>query len=83
MTVHAQASLYPLRQERLAPAIDAFLQAIELAGLETHVGPMSTGVAGDTGSIFAALRAGFEQAARLGPVVLTVTISNACPVDER
>jgi hypothetical protein len=43
---------------------------------------MSTLVSGETDRIFAALRAGFEDAAAVGPVAMTVTISNACPVAE-
>jgi len=54
--------------------------AIETAGLEARVGPMSTQVTGETESVFAALRSGFEQAASLGPVAMVVTLSNACPV---
>jgi hypothetical protein len=44
---------------------------------------MSTLVSGEASRIFAALRAGFEQAAALGPVAMNVTVSNACPVAER
>jgi uncharacterized protein YqgV (UPF0045/DUF77 family) len=79
----AQVSLYPLRRERLTPAIEAFLKVLEHEKLEAHVGPMSTLVTGDSGRVFAALREGFEQAARLGPIVMTVTVSNTCPADER
>lgn len=82
MKVSAQISLYPLRQERLGPAIEAFRQALERAGLDPQVGPMSTLVSGDPARVFAGLRAGFEQAAAGGPVAMTVTVSNACPVAE-
>lgn len=81
MVVSAQVSVYPLRQEHLAPAIEAFLQAIASEGLEPHVGPMSTSMTGEAGRVFTALREGLEQAARLGPLVMTVTVSNACPAD--
>lgn len=83
MTVSAQISLYPLRQERLGPAIETLRQALEREGLEPQVGAMSTLVSGEASRIFAALRAGFEQAAALGPVAMNVTVSNACPVAER
>lgn len=49
MTISAQVAVYPLRQERLTPAI-------------------------------AAVGTAFRQAAALGHVVMTVTVSNACPV---
>jgi uncharacterized protein YqgV (UPF0045/DUF77 family) len=82
MTVSAQISLYPLRQERLSPAIEALRQALEREGLAAQVGPMSTLVSGEASRVFAALRYGFEQAAAAGPVAMTVTVSNACPVAE-
>jgi uncharacterized protein YqgV (UPF0045/DUF77 family) len=83
MTVSAQISLYPLRQQRLSPAIDAMRAALEREGLPAQVGPMSTLVSGELERVFAALREGFERAAELGPVAMNVTISNACPVPER
>jgi hypothetical protein len=41
---------------------------------------MSTIVVGDEAVIFAALGEAFAKAAELGAVVMTVTVSNACPV---
>jgi uncharacterized protein YqgV (UPF0045/DUF77 family) len=81
--VSAQISLYPLRQERLGPAIEALDGALQRAGLETHVGPMSTLVSGETSRLFTALREGFEQVADRGVVAMVVTVSNACPAPER
>lgn len=81
MTVHAQVSLYPLRQARLGPAIDALREALEEAGLDVRPGPMSTLVGGEADRLFAALGTAFEAAARRGDVVLVVTVSNACPVE--
>jgi uncharacterized protein YqgV (UPF0045/DUF77 family) len=78
--VSAQVSLYPLRQEHLTPAIDALRSALARRELSTEVGPMSTLVSGDAESLFDALRDGFKRAVATGPVVMTVTISNACPV---
>lgn len=83
MTVSAQISLYPLRQEKLGPAIEAFCAALEREGLEAQVGPMSTLVTGDTGRIFQALQAGFEAAAEGRQVAMLVSVSNACPVTAR
>lgn len=78
--ISAQVSVYPLRQERLAPAIDSVLEAFRREGIEVRVGAMSSVVAGETGPVFAALREGFERAAAMGEVVLVATLSNACPV---
>jgi hypothetical protein len=43
---------------------------------------MSTTVTGDAAVVFAALRDGFLEAGAIGHVVMTVTISNACPVKQ-
>jgi uncharacterized protein YqgV (UPF0045/DUF77 family) len=80
MTVSAQISVYPLRQERLAPAVQVVSDALAGAGLQSVVGPMSTVVTGEAEALFAALRDAFLQVAATGHVVMTVTVSNACPV---
>jgi len=80
MVISAQISVYPLRQEHLSPAIDAVKVALEAKGLEPQIGAMSTLVTGEAESVFAALHEAFERAAATGHVVMTVTISNACPV---
>ena len=82
MTASAQISIYPLRQEHLTPAVEAVRQALHDGGLQVTTGPMSTYVAGDSTAIFMALREAFDRAATMGPVVMTVTVSNACPVPD-
>jgi uncharacterized protein YqgV (UPF0045/DUF77 family) len=80
MVVSAQISVYPLRQEHLSPAIDAVRQVLESRGLQPEVGPMSTVVVGEAKDVFVALHEAFDRAAASGHVVMTVTVSNACPV---
>jgi uncharacterized protein YqgV (UPF0045/DUF77 family) len=80
MVLSAQISLYPLRQERLSPAIEQLNGRFAAAGLQPVVGPMSTVVTGEADALFAALRDAFLQAAAAGHVVMTVTVSNACPI---
>jgi uncharacterized protein YqgV (UPF0045/DUF77 family) len=80
VVVSAQISVYPLRQERLSPAVEAVRQALEDRGLQPQVGPMSTVVTGAAAAVFAALQEAFSRAAATGQVVMTVTVSNACPV---
>ena len=80
MTASAQIAIYPLRQERLTPAVEAVQQALSDHGLETTPGPMSTYVTGEAEIIFAALQAAFACASGLGHVVMTITLSNACPI---
>jgi uncharacterized protein YqgV (UPF0045/DUF77 family) len=80
MMISAQISVYPLRQERLSPAIRALSDGLRSAGLSPEVGSMSTIITGDADAIFAALREGFTRAAATGHVAMTVTVSNACPI---
>jgi uncharacterized protein YqgV (UPF0045/DUF77 family) len=80
MIVSAQVAIYPLRQDRLTPAITAVSEALRAAGLRPEVGTMSTVVTGEVAVVFTALQEGFVRAGATGHVVMTVTISNACPV---
>ena len=80
MLISAQISLYPLRQARLSPAIQVVSGVLTAAGLHPEVGPMSTAVAEEAAVVFAALQEAFVHAAAMGHVVMTVTLSNACPV---
>lgn len=80
MIVSAQVSIYPLRQDRLSPAIAAVSDALQAAGLRPEVGPMSTLVTGETIAVFRGLEDAFSRAGALGHVVMTITVSNACPV---
>jgi uncharacterized protein YqgV (UPF0045/DUF77 family) len=78
----AQISIYPLRQDRLGPAIETVRAALVAHGLGPKIGPMSTVVVGEDMAIFAALADAFAKAAETGQVVMTVTVSNACPVTD-
>lgn len=80
MVVSAQISLYPLRQDRLSPPIREMQEALAAAGLDVTPGPMSTMVVGDGAAVFDALKESFMRAAATGHVVMTATVSNACPV---
>jgi uncharacterized protein YqgV (UPF0045/DUF77 family) len=82
MTASAQIAIYPLRQERLTPAVEAVQRALSDHGLKTQPGPMSTYAAGEAETIFAALQDAFARASVIGHVVMTVTLSNACPIPD-
>lgn len=82
MIASAQISVYPLGQGRLSPAIEAVHGALSDRGLAPQVGPMSTIVVGDDTLIFAALSEAFAKAAATGEVVMTITVSNACPIPD-
>lgn len=80
MSASAQLSIYPLRQPHLAPAVDAVRDALLAHGLTPQVGPMSTIVSADVATLFRALAEAFVSATAQGEAVMTITISNACPV---
>ena len=82
MIVSAQIAIYPLRQERLTPAVEAVGHALLDHGLQAESGPMSTYVVGEDEVVFAALRDAFARASGTGHVVMTVTVSNACPIPD-
>jgi uncharacterized protein YqgV (UPF0045/DUF77 family) len=80
VTVSARIAIYPLRQDRLTPAIAAVSRALQEARLRPEVGPMSTMVTGEAPTVFMALGEAFAQASASGHVVMTLTVSKACPV---
>ena len=80
MIVSAQVAVYALRQDRLTPAITAVSEALRAAGLRPEVGAMSTTMTGEAATVFGALQEAFVRAGAIGHVVMTVTISNACPL---
>ncbi len=82
MAISAQIAVYPLRQEHLTPAVMAVQQALDDHGLQAEPGPMSTYVVGDDAAVFAALQDAFTRASGTGHVVMTVTISNTCPIPD-
>ncbi|HVB98118.1 MAG TPA: YkoF family thiamine/hydroxymethylpyrimidine-binding protein [Candidatus Dormibacteraeota bacterium] len=79
MEISAQISIYPLRQEHLAPAIRQLQEILEARGLAFETGRMSTQVSGDADRVFDALKEAFLRAAASGHVVMAVTVSNSCP----
>jgi len=80
MISSAQVSMYPLRQEHIGPVIERVRAAFEARGLKPEIGAMSTYVVGEDRLIFAALTEAFAKAASAGEVVMTITVSNACPI---
>jgi uncharacterized protein YqgV (UPF0045/DUF77 family) len=80
MHVSAQISVYPLRQDHLSATIREIQGALAAAGLDVTPGPMSTLVTGDGAAVFDARKTAFLRVAATGHVVMTATISNACPV---
>jgi uncharacterized protein YqgV (UPF0045/DUF77 family) len=79
-SLSAQISVYTLPQEHLSPAIDAVKQALETSGLQSEIGAMNTIVIGEAQDVLVGLQEAFDRAAATGHVVMTVTVSNACPI---
>lgn len=77
----AQVSLYPLGAGDLGTSIADALQTFAQSDLTVLPGAMSSILAGESGQVFAALEAAYVKAAAQGPVIMVVTLSNACPVD--
>lgn len=78
--IAAQVSLYPLGRDHLGPAIREALAIFQAHSLDVRPNEMSTVISGEGTVVFEVLREAFATAANYGPVVMTVTISNACPV---
>lgn len=83
MGVSAQVSFYTLGGSDLAGAIDRFVAVLDESGLPYEVGSMSTVIWGDLETVFTALREAYERASEGNDAVMTVTVSNACPVPQR
>ncbi|NPV06855.1 MAG: hypothetical protein HPY83_02690 [Anaerolineae bacterium] len=80
--VTAQLSIYPLRQDTIAPAIREAVNVLRQQGLNVRVGQMSTLVWGEGHLVFRGLEGAFVKAMQHGDTVMTVTLSNACEVPE-
>ena len=79
--IQATVAVYPLQQDGWE-GVDRAIAALQVPGVEVEMRAMQSELLGGTDAVFAALRTAFEAAAALGPTVMTVTLSNACPVRE-
>lgn len=79
MKIQVELSLYPLRSERLSPAINAFSEELRQAGIDITSGPMSAIITGESKKIFSAVGRAFDKCAGSGDLVLVLKASNACP----
>jgi uncharacterized protein YqgV (UPF0045/DUF77 family) len=76
----AQVSLYPLHVPSLSPFINDVLRIFQDLKLDIIPGSMSTVVYGDSQTLWQALEKAFASTVEMGEVVMTVTVSNACPI---
>jgi uncharacterized protein YqgV (UPF0045/DUF77 family) len=77
--IQATVAIHPLGQA-VDAAVDLAIERLRAAGVLMEVRAMHTEIAGDEDAVFAALRDAFRAAAASGGVVMTVSVSNACPV---
>ncbi len=79
MKVQAEVSVYPLRTRELSEPVNLFCQVLRSRGLHVQTRSMSMLVAGESQTVFDALREGFEVLAEQNDVAMNLTISNTCP----
>jgi uncharacterized protein YqgV (UPF0045/DUF77 family) len=79
--VQAEISLYPLGESEYGGRIESFIEKLKSSGFEVAVGTMSTIILGECGDVFRVLSDAYEEEIETGESVLTVKVSNACPMD--
>jgi uncharacterized protein YqgV (UPF0045/DUF77 family) len=82
MKVHAQISIYPLKTKSLSEPIDEFCRILKGRGLEVQTQTMGSLVLGESDIIFKSVQEAFEQLTQRYQIVMSMKISNACPLDE-
>ena len=80
MTIQAEISLYTLGAESQSPAINDLFNVLKKHEIEIESGRMSSIISGDCDKLFPALQEAFESVSENSHVVITLKISNACPV---
>jgi uncharacterized protein YqgV (UPF0045/DUF77 family) len=80
--IQAMVAVYPIGQGDYT-AVQRAIEQLRARNVSPEVQPMHTQIAGEESDVFAALQAAFAAASTTGAVVMTVTITNACPVGTR
>ena len=80
MFIEAQFSIYPLREQKLSPAINEAVEIIKSFGLPLEAGSMSSITYGESEKVFKAMQKVMDKVGENKHLVLIVTFSNACPV---
>jgi uncharacterized protein YqgV (UPF0045/DUF77 family) len=77
--IGATVAVYPL--ERRSPGlVHRAIEALRATGVHVDDGPMTTLVTGPVDQVFQAIRDAYDTASATGPTVMTITLSNACPL---
>ena len=77
--IQATVAVYPLQQTGY-DAVHRAIDALRVSDVNVNVQAMHSVIAGESKAVFQAVQNAYEAAAVLGPTVMTVTVSNACPV---
>jgi len=80
--IACQFSIYPLRQEHVAPGVEDAIEAAAAAGVTARVQNLSTLIHGEEEAVFAAIRAAFAAARAHGSTVMVATFTTGLPSDE-
>jgi uncharacterized protein YqgV (UPF0045/DUF77 family) len=76
--IQTTVAIYPLQQTDYE-AVHRAISSLRESDVTVEVRAMHTEITGNSTAIFQALQQAYEAAAELGPTVMTVTLSNACP----
>lgn len=76
--IQATVAIYPLQQMDYE-AVHRAIAALREADVTVEARSMHTEISGSSTAVFQALQEAYEAATELGPTVMTVTLSNACP----
>ncbi len=82
MTIQAEISLYTLGAKSQSPAINDLINVLIKQGIKIEPGKMSSIISGDSDKLFPALQEAFEKVSENSQIVMTLKISNACPVPD-
>jgi len=77
--IQANVSVYPLLQTDYR-GVHRAIEALERSGLDVRAGTTATTILGGEAEVFDALREAFAAARETGPTVMTVTVTDACPL---
>lgn len=81
--ITAQVSVYPLATDDVGPIIDRVIAVLRASGLVIETNTMSTILAGEHEAVLSALRNASVAAMASGSAVMTITLSNACPLPDQ
>ena len=79
--IQANIAVYPLLQTDYR-GVRLAVEALRESAVEVREGTLSTVVMGPAGAVFQAMERAFAAARSAGPTVMTVTVTDACPLPD-